>query len=80
MEHQFEKQNLWNDDMARGMKTMQGGYQEISALREESDLLKKEVAMLRDQLNSLSKSSPVTRRRPGRPKRIENEGGEGEWE
>ncbi|OQE45374.1 hypothetical protein PENNAL_c0646G03265, partial [Penicillium nalgiovense] len=69
VEHQFEKQNLWNDDMARGMKTMQGGYQDISVLREESAMLKKEVAMLRGQLNSLSKGSPATVRRPGRPRR-----------
>ncbi|KAJ5346983.1 uncharacterized protein N7506_000236 [Penicillium brevicompactum] len=41
MERQLEKQNPWNDDMARGMKTMQGGYQEVSMLREESAMLKK---------------------------------------
>jgi polyhydroxyalkanoate synthesis regulator phasin len=62
VEHQFEKQNLWNDDMAQGMETMQGGYQEISALREE-------VARLREEVKSLSKGSPVTVRRPGRPRR-----------
>lgn len=70
MEDQWEKLNKWNDEMARGMKTMQGGYQEISVLREESAMLKKEVAMLRGQPNSLSKGSPVTgRRTPGRPRR-----------
>ncbi|KAJ5454986.1 hypothetical protein N7530_012755 [Penicillium desertorum] len=59
---QLDEQNRWNDEIVRGMETIQGAYQEISALKEE-------VAMLKDQMNSLSKDSPGTGRKPGRPPR-----------
>ncbi|KAJ5593587.1 hypothetical protein N7537_010491 [Penicillium hordei] len=62
VEIQLDEQNRWNDEIVRGMETIQGTYQEISALKEE-------VAILKDQLNSLSKDSPGTGRRPGRPPR-----------
>ncbi|KAJ5593604.1 hypothetical protein N7537_010508 [Penicillium hordei] len=62
VEIQLDEQNRWNDEIVRGMETIQGAFQEISALKEE-------VAMLKDQLNSLSKDSPGTGRRPGRPPR-----------
>lgn len=76
VEDQLNEQNRWNDDIIRGMETMKDGYQEISALREESAMLKEEVAMLRDQLKSLTKDSSGTARRPGRPrvpKRVQDE-------
>ncbi|KAJ5766671.1 uncharacterized protein N7511_004287 [Penicillium nucicola] len=63
IEEQLEKQNFWNDDMGRGVESMQAGYQEISALREE-------VATLKDQVNSLCRDSPGTGRKPGRPRRV----------
>ncbi|KAJ5483150.1 hypothetical protein N7530_002396 [Penicillium desertorum] len=62
VEIQLDEQNRWNDEIVRGMETIQGAFQEISALKEE-------VSMLKDQLNSLSKDSPGTGRRPGRPPR-----------
>ncbi|KAJ5471333.1 hypothetical protein N7530_008690 [Penicillium desertorum] len=60
VEIQLDEQNRWNDEIVPGMETIQGAYQEISALKEE-------VAMLKDEMNSLSKDSPGTGRRPGRP-------------
>ncbi|OQE11177.1 hypothetical protein PENFLA_c079G02192 [Penicillium flavigenum] len=62
VEIQLDEQNRWNDGIVQGMETIQGAYQEISALKEE-------VAMLKDEMNSLSKDSPGTGRRPGRPPR-----------
>ncbi|KAJ5593468.1 hypothetical protein N7537_010372 [Penicillium hordei] len=62
VEIQLDEQNRWNDEIVRGMETIQRACQEISAL-------KAELAMLKDQMNSLSKDSPGTGRRPGRPPR-----------
>ncbi|KAJ5142462.1 uncharacterized protein N7515_001249 [Penicillium bovifimosum] len=63
IEEQLEKQNVWNDEMDRGVKRMQGGYQDISALIEE-------VATLKEQLNARRRGSPGSGRKPGRPRRV----------